>query len=411
MIDLLEIDRKTHPQAAQAVSMLCDYVGGHGRMLEGLASILTEERKMVEYHNLRYMNIIAIRLSSNILLQNYLLPGGMRSFGIVAAALEGLPVDLLDKPFNCEKSYDELLLTGVYPFRDSKSNESFVPRLSLFQIVEWCTRTLKNPPANSRDLQCFFIILHDMLRLRELYVWYHFEAFHFGFEFVRRYARYVTNPGSCSLAFFYGWKDDASPVKSEIVSGRPRTLSLSAVVPLAHLSLAAPATIEGMQDLAKDPRASHAYRPTSGFFSSSSATLCMSPSETFKPEGDLSACLFFSASRQPLFDMVVDQRLLLDGTEFLRIYVQCKWSESADTNDKDLSQWLTTVSSFVASRGSHDSSSTSLFVYVAARHISQNRVDEVMKKHSNVVVLNREALMKMYGPTLSMAHAFQLQVK
>ena len=108
------------------------------------------------------------------------LPGGMRSFGIVAAALEGLPVDLLDKPFNCEKSYDELLLTGVYPFRDSKSNESFVPRLSLFQIVEWCTRTLKNPPANSRDLQCFFIILHDMLRLRELYVWYHFEAFHFG---------------------------------------------------------------------------------------------------------------------------------------------------------------------------------------------------------------------------------------
>ena len=90
------------------------------------------------------------------------LPGGMRSFGIVAAALEGLPVDLLDKPFNCEKSYDELLLTGVYPFRDSKSNESFVPRLSLFQIVEWCTRTLKNPPANSRDLQCFFIILHDI---------------------------------------------------------------------------------------------------------------------------------------------------------------------------------------------------------------------------------------------------------
>ncbi len=72
MIDLLEIDRKTHPQAAQAVSMLCDYVGGHGRMLEGLASILTEERKMVEYHNLRYMNIIAIRLSSMILLQNYL---------------------------------------------------------------------------------------------------------------------------------------------------------------------------------------------------------------------------------------------------------------------------------------------------------------------------------------------------
>jgi len=72
MLLTLDIKKTTHPLAAKAVSMLCDYVGGHGRMLQALAAILIRRRETLLNSELRCLNDMASLLISDELLQAYL---------------------------------------------------------------------------------------------------------------------------------------------------------------------------------------------------------------------------------------------------------------------------------------------------------------------------------------------------
>ena len=122
--------------------------------------------------------------------------------------------------------------------------------------------------------------------------------------------------------------------------------------------------------------------------------------------------------------------------------VQCKWSANPATSGSGLAKWLGTVTNqclhvrhfptsthvfaahflplpliyyFVCTTEKANTVScahpdTVAFVYVAAHHLPTPR-GQPQLNHSNVIVLDNDALMRLYGPTLCGSYQFLLRVE
>ena len=56
------------------------------------------------------------------------------------------------------------------------------------------------------------------------------------------------------------------------------------------------------------------------------------------------ACIRLAAPLQPMFDILIDQKIVGDDSSLLplhcRTYVECKWSNTSDQEDDDLAVWI-----------------------------------------------------------------------
>ena len=135
--------------------------------------------------------------------------------------------------------------------------------------------------------------------------------------------------------------------KAELEEGRILVDKLSGLTSLATLS----SSPDASNILARNPQSP--YRPITGSFNVESSTLesagvlTKCPAASFTE--DSAARIMFAARQQPLFDFVLDQRL--KGSfgrpdRYLRVFFQCKWSESAEASNTVLSNWLVSVPVF-----------------------------------------------------------------
>jgi hypothetical protein len=60
--------------------------------------------------------------------------------------------------------------------------------------------------------------------------------------------------------------------------------------------------------------------------------------------------------------------------------------------------------------GTLDAAANHVFVYASARPISPQFVATYQSLHPDVLILSRDALLRMYGPTMARAHGFSLQL-
>ena len=150
-----------------------------------------------------------------------------------------------------------------------------------------------------------------------------------------------------------------------------------------------------------------------------------------------SAIVELAAAQQPFYDIRIIQPMQYRAP--VCILVQCKWSADPATRDGDLAPWLGTMQRstrsilphppihfgqlcvyhyhyrhyFVCSTVTEKAKSlahqdNAVFVYVAARHLPTPR--HFVQPHRNVIVLDNDALMYLYGPTLRGSYQFLLRL-
>ena len=95
----------------------------------------------------------------------------------------------------------------------------------------------------------------------------------------------------------------------------------------------------------------------------------------------VSACVRLAAPLQPLFDILVDQKIIssIGVTSFCRSYIECKWSDTAGEIDKSLNTWMNTrvlpfMSTFTPPSFSFGSVNDS-FVMLLVSYMSLSRRD------------------------------------
>jgi len=141
--------------------------------------------------------------------------------------------------------------------------------------------------------------------------------------------------------------------EAKLEEGRILVDKLSGLTSLATLS----SSHDASNMLACNPQSP--YRPITGSFNVESSTLesagvlTKCPAASFTE--DSAARIMFAARQQPLFDFVLDQRF--KGSfgrpdRYLRVFFQCKWSESAKASDTDLNAWLASVA-VLSKEGKH----------------------------------------------------------
>ena len=294
----------------------------------------------------------------------------------MACAVLGSVVDRSFVPMGSTLTVDQLLELGVYLSLE-ESSEGVIPVLSLFQIYEWSGLPSKDDSVDL-NLRTFAQLLRAMAEPDKRYDFGFLERFHFCKSFSANSCRPRTSCArkthffvsssylfTVTLSFSYLNSADFEILRrSQLHMSYPGPLqdfiynqplfpstrlygrgllcaALQDCVDLRSLSLGDPL-----------PQYKHsgpfAERVGSAFLSVGVAPLVASVSSSIT--AGTPGCVRISAPMQPLFDILVDQKvctqMVRDGTVVfepagqVRCYIDCKWSASADQQDQNLSTWV-----------------------------------------------------------------------
>lgn len=170
--------------ARKAVHILCANVSEHGRMLEYLMKVLASDSQRQQLLNQGTSLVsVVFTLLRNACMHPYCSYRGdlVDWFGVISAALLGVPVSRAAKPVRCALSYDDLLANGYYIDGGNVRELSagmMIPMLSQVQLMVWADNII----ASVKDAKQLAVAasLHRLFNRGPAPTWEDWERFVFG---------------------------------------------------------------------------------------------------------------------------------------------------------------------------------------------------------------------------------------